>query len=190
VFDYMNSHWTLMNNFRPSASQALQKAYKRGRLEKVGGKYRLNPNWEGGNTSKRATRRPQMGENENPSPPAPSTSTSYPFPWSKPTAIPSSANSYGSARYPSQPGVRPGTSASSTLPTGSRLFGGSKGNLVLIKQESGEEDELEDDDEDAERVVNVGQGAAPMTLRQTLTKLAQLLADSVKQENDEPGGAG
>jgi len=70
------------------------------------------------------------------------------------------------------------------------LFGGSKGNLVLIKQESGEEDELEDDDDDAERVVNVGQGAAPMTLRQTLTKLAQLLADSVKQENDEPGGAG
>lgn len=72
VFDYMNSsvltvalkssvrcvqltchyrHWTLMNNFRPSASQALQKAYKRGRLEKVGGKYRLNPNWEGGNVS-------------------------------------------------------------------------------------------------------------------------------------------
>lgn len=38
-----------MSNFRPSASQALQKAYKRGRLEKVGGKYRLNPNWEGGN---------------------------------------------------------------------------------------------------------------------------------------------
>ena len=40
-----------MNNFRPSASQALQKAYKRGRLEKIGGKYRLNPNWEGGNVS-------------------------------------------------------------------------------------------------------------------------------------------
>lgn len=131
-----------------------------------------------------------MGENENPSPPAPSTSTSYPFPWSKPTAIPSSANSYGSARYSSQPGIRPGTSASPTLPSGSRLFGGSKGNLVHVKQESGEEDELEDDEEDAKHVVNVGQGGGPMTLRQTLTKLAQLLADSVKQENDEPGGAG
>ncbi|KIO18630.1 hypothetical protein M407DRAFT_31706 [Tulasnella calospora MUT 4182] len=48
-----------MTNFRPSAHQALQKAFKRGRLQKVGSKYRLNPNWSGGSTSRRTTRRPQ-----------------------------------------------------------------------------------------------------------------------------------
>jgi len=43
-------HYPLQQNFRPSASQALHKALKRGRLEKVGGKYRLNPSWGGGPT--------------------------------------------------------------------------------------------------------------------------------------------
>ncbi|PCH40278.1 hypothetical protein WOLCODRAFT_162233 [Wolfiporia cocos MD-104 SS10] len=60
LFTWMASRYPLQNNFRPSASQALQKAFKRGRLEKrPGGRYRLNPSWEGGTTSKRATRRPQ-----------------------------------------------------------------------------------------------------------------------------------
>ena len=50
LFDWMAMHYPLQMNFRPSASQALQKAYKRGRLEKgSNGKYRLNENWEGGN---------------------------------------------------------------------------------------------------------------------------------------------
>lgn len=50
LFSWMAMHYPLQMNFRPSASQALQKAYKRGRLEKgSNGKYRLNENWEGGN---------------------------------------------------------------------------------------------------------------------------------------------
>ncbi|KAI0917384.1 hypothetical protein AcW1_007418 [Taiwanofungus camphoratus] len=60
LFAWMAARYPLQTNFRPSASQALQKAYKRGRLEKRGGgRYRLNPTWEGGATSKRTTRRPQ-----------------------------------------------------------------------------------------------------------------------------------
>lgn len=60
LFIWMASHYPLQSNFRPSASQALQKAFKRGRFEKTsGGKYRLNATWEGGNTSRRTTRRPQ-----------------------------------------------------------------------------------------------------------------------------------
>lgn len=49
VFSWMASHYPLHPNFRPSASQALQKAFKRGRLEKSDGekKYRLNPSWDG-----------------------------------------------------------------------------------------------------------------------------------------------
>ncbi|KAF9816346.1 hypothetical protein IEO21_04099 [Rhodonia placenta] len=60
LFAWMASRYPLQTNFRPSASQALQKAFKRGRLEKrAGGRYRLNAAWEGGATSKRTTRRPQ-----------------------------------------------------------------------------------------------------------------------------------
>jgi len=52
LFMWMASHYPLQSNFRPSASQALQKAFKRGRLEKSdGGKYRINATWEGGNVS-------------------------------------------------------------------------------------------------------------------------------------------
>ena len=50
LFGWMAMHYPLQTNFRPSASQALQKAYRRGRLEKgSNGKYRLNETWEGGN---------------------------------------------------------------------------------------------------------------------------------------------
>ncbi|TFK72151.1 hypothetical protein BDN72DRAFT_876614 [Pluteus cervinus] len=60
LFAWMASRYPLQSNFRPSASQALQKAFKRGRLEKsTGGKYRISATWEGGNTSRRTTRRPQ-----------------------------------------------------------------------------------------------------------------------------------
>ena len=52
LYIWMAQRWPLQTNFRPSASQALQKAYKRGRLEKLeNGKYRLNPGWEGGAVS-------------------------------------------------------------------------------------------------------------------------------------------
>lgn len=55
IFAWMSSHYPLQSNFRPSASQALQKAYKRGRFEKSSnGKYRLNPLWEGGSVSLRS----------------------------------------------------------------------------------------------------------------------------------------
>ncbi|KAI0269788.1 hypothetical protein BC834DRAFT_967529 [Gloeopeniophorella convolvens] len=60
LFTWMASRYPLHTNFRPSASQALQKAFKRGRLEKgSNGKYRLNASWDGGSTSRRTTRRPQ-----------------------------------------------------------------------------------------------------------------------------------
>jgi len=60
LFAWMASRYPLHTNFRPSASQALQKAFKRGRLEKGNnGKYRLSSSWDGGSTSKRTTRRPQ-----------------------------------------------------------------------------------------------------------------------------------
>ncbi|KIK59682.1 hypothetical protein GYMLUDRAFT_44120 [Collybiopsis luxurians FD-317 M1] len=60
LYTWMASHYPVQANFRPSASQALQKAFKRGRFEKsLSGKYRLNPNWKGGNTTRRTTRRPQ-----------------------------------------------------------------------------------------------------------------------------------
>ena len=52
LFQWMAATYPLQANFRPSASQALQKAFKRGRFEKnKEGKYRLNASWEGGNVS-------------------------------------------------------------------------------------------------------------------------------------------
>jgi len=49
LFTWMASRYPLHTNFRPSASQALQKAFKRGRLEKgSNGKYRLNASWDSG----------------------------------------------------------------------------------------------------------------------------------------------
>ncbi|KAK0464429.1 uncharacterized protein EV420DRAFT_1725081 [Desarmillaria tabescens] len=61
VYAWMAAHYPVQANFRPSASQALQKAYRRGRFEKSSsGKYRLNPEYKGNNTiSRRPTRRPQ-----------------------------------------------------------------------------------------------------------------------------------
>ncbi|KAG7440846.1 uncharacterized protein BT62DRAFT_563947 [Guyanagaster necrorhizus] len=61
VYAWMAAHYPVQANFRPSASQALQKAYRRGRFKKSSsGKYRLNPEYKGNNTiSRRPTRRPQ-----------------------------------------------------------------------------------------------------------------------------------
>lgn len=48
LFNWMAARYPLQSNFRPSASQALQRAYKRGRFEKTNtGKYRLNHNFDG-----------------------------------------------------------------------------------------------------------------------------------------------
>ncbi|EJC98985.1 uncharacterized protein FOMMEDRAFT_23344 [Fomitiporia mediterranea MF3/22] len=83
LFQWMAATYPLQANFRPSASQALQKAYKRGRFEKSkDGKYRLNARWEGGNTSRRTTRRPQSYSkavtNPSPSSHPPTNTSQYP----------------------------------------------------------------------------------------------------------------
>lgn len=62
LFHWMEDTYPLMKNFRPSASQALQKAFKRGRLHKAGSLYRINPNWDGSNAGRKPTRRPQIGK--------------------------------------------------------------------------------------------------------------------------------
>lgn len=62
LFHWMEDTYPLMKNFRPSASQALQKAFKRGRLLKMGSLYRINPDWDGSNTGRKPTRRPQVGK--------------------------------------------------------------------------------------------------------------------------------
>ncbi|KAH7885287.1 hypothetical protein F5I97DRAFT_1363265 [Phlebopus sp. FC_14] len=101
LFSWMAMHYPLQTNFRPSASQALQKAYKRGRLEKgSNGKYRLNENWEGGNTSKRTTRRPQtLAQAQPPSNP------SSPFTHSP---LPPHGIAVGAQTRPPPPGQPPG----------------------------------------------------------------------------------
>ncbi|KAF7980482.1 hypothetical protein HWV62_37968 [Athelia sp. TMB] len=59
IFTFMAARYPLQSNFRPSASQALQKAYKRGRFEKgMTGKYKLNRSWQGQPAPRRA-RRPE-----------------------------------------------------------------------------------------------------------------------------------
>ncbi|KAF9778626.1 hypothetical protein BJ322DRAFT_477513 [Thelephora terrestris] len=81
LFAWMAARYPLQTNFRPSASQALQKAFKRGRLEKgPGGKYRLNASWEGGSTSRRTTRRPLTHQVVVPPPHQPSPFTQIPLP--------------------------------------------------------------------------------------------------------------
>ena len=62
LFHWMEDTYPLMKNFRPSASQALQKAFKRGRLHKAGSLYRINHNWDGSNAGRKPTRRPQIGK--------------------------------------------------------------------------------------------------------------------------------
>ncbi|KAJ7027862.1 hypothetical protein C8F04DRAFT_1120897 [Mycena alexandri] len=50
IFNWMAGRYPVQSNFRPSASQALQKALKRGRFYKSpNGRYFLNALWDGGN---------------------------------------------------------------------------------------------------------------------------------------------
>lgn len=138
-----------------------------------------------------------MGDSDpalNSPPGASSSSTHYPFPWSRPTTIPGST----APRYPSTSGkLFPGSLSS--LPNRS-LSGKGKGksidHLLRIKQESGDEDELEDDSDTNGHLTGrrngngvAGEdGAKPMGLRETLEKLAKLLAESVEQHDEQAGG--
>ncbi|KAJ4495073.1 hypothetical protein C8J55DRAFT_498303, partial [Lentinula edodes] len=79
IYTWLVNHYRVQANFRPSASQALQKAFKRGRFEKsLSGKYRLNPNCKGGNTPRRTTRRPQSHSSTS-LPPPPHQTLHHPF---------------------------------------------------------------------------------------------------------------
>ncbi|KAF9267326.1 hypothetical protein L218DRAFT_1074093 [Marasmius fiardii PR-910] len=61
LWTWMASRYPVQSNFRPSASQALQKAFKKGRFEKSeSGRYRLNGGWRGGSVPRKGTRRPQL----------------------------------------------------------------------------------------------------------------------------------
>ncbi|EIN13026.1 hypothetical protein PUNSTDRAFT_141553 [Punctularia strigosozonata HHB-11173 SS5] len=107
LFNWMSARWPLQINFRPSASQALQKAYKRGRLEKnQNGKYRLNPTWGGGSTSRRTTRRPQTQSQaaaaSPPVQPSPSPFTRTPLQHTTPAPASFSSTSTGTYTYGSQ----------------------------------------------------------------------------------------
>ncbi len=61
LFNWMQVTYPLTKKFRPSAHQALQKAFKRGRLLKTGSMYRINPSWSSPGESRKPTRRPQVG---------------------------------------------------------------------------------------------------------------------------------
>lgn len=61
LFNWMQVTYPLTKKFRPSAHQALQKAFKRGRLLKTGSNYRINPSWSDPGESRKPTRRPQVG---------------------------------------------------------------------------------------------------------------------------------
>ncbi|KAF8894711.1 hypothetical protein BD779DRAFT_1669181 [Infundibulicybe gibba] len=96
LFTWMASRYPLQSNFRPSASQALQKAYKRG-----------------GNTSRRTTRRPQtQNQSTTPStgPPPASPFTHAPLVW-VPLSTPSRLS-----WYPPQPPPAPASSTGDQPP--------------------------------------------------------------------------
>ncbi|KAI0041979.1 hypothetical protein FA95DRAFT_629133 [Auriscalpium vulgare] len=60
IYTWMASNYPLRSTFMTTATKALQRAHNRGRLEKSSnGKYRLNVNWDGPQSTKRTTRRPQ-----------------------------------------------------------------------------------------------------------------------------------
>ncbi|ETS65279.1 hypothetical protein PaG_00001 [Moesziomyces aphidis] len=61
LFNWMQVTYPLTKKFRPSAHQALQKAFKRGRLLKTGSMYRINSSWSSPGESRKPTRRPQVG---------------------------------------------------------------------------------------------------------------------------------
>ncbi|KAF8340670.1 uncharacterized protein EI90DRAFT_3117164 [Cantharellus anzutake] len=189
VLKLPSSHWPLMTNFRPSASQALQKAFKRGRLQKVGTNYRLNPGWSGGSTSKRTNRRPQrMDEDTAASNPSQSSSANNTSLWNLPTSLPFP---YGPPSQP-QPGNNPyqplsrtaATVASSRIPT-------SQVRPISKEEDQDDTDTHREDERRTSASENV-RSAPPQppsdnfSLRQNLRTLAKLLRESmvsqVKQE--------
>lgn len=61
IYDWMNSNYPLQSNFKASASQALQKTVKKGRLLKDGSLYRLNTEFTGSTSpNRKATRKPSV----------------------------------------------------------------------------------------------------------------------------------
>ncbi|KZO97203.1 hypothetical protein CALVIDRAFT_597898 [Calocera viscosa TUFC12733] len=80
IFDWIAERYPINSNFRPSAHQAIQKSHKRGRLEKTGNKYRLNPDWDGTILTKKPTRRPKPASDSAPALPVPSTHPPAPAP--------------------------------------------------------------------------------------------------------------
>ncbi|KAG5732743.1 hypothetical protein E4T56_gene16732 [Termitomyces sp. T112] len=136
LYTWMATRYPLQQNFRPSASQALQKAFKRGRfLKSSNGKYKLNTTWEGGTTTRRTTRRPQT---QNPS--SASSTPASPFTHAplihhnQPSQTPAfqiqpfgyqyqqqSAQNLSGFTQPAQPGqtqtTAPGSTSATTAPT-------------------------------------------------------------------------
>jgi len=168
-----------MTNFRPSASQALQKAFKRGRLQKVGTNYRLNPDWSGGSTSKRTNRRPQkMDEDSSALIVTQSSSGAGPSQWKPPTSLPFPYGPSQSQSTNPYQSVSRAAAASSRIPTSQ------------IRPASNEDDQEEGIGAHREEgpLANV-QFSVPkrppdnFSLRQNLRTLARLLREStVKQE--------
>ncbi|KIK16027.1 hypothetical protein PISMIDRAFT_686795 [Pisolithus microcarpus 441] len=166
LFGWMAMHYPLQSNFRPSASQALQKAYKRGRLEKSSnGKYRLNESWEGGNTSRRTTRRPQ-------------THTQAVMPGSQATSSAASPFTHtplithGSQRRPPPPGQPPGypgypygyyyqgtppPAFAPVLPTGQPNSSAQKQTTENLDQETGEGTDAWEAAQNILKAINFGQ---------------------------------
>lgn len=62
LYQWMARVYPLTDNFRPSASQALQKAFKKGRVHKNGILYRVNHDYvEGQTATRKPTRKPRIG---------------------------------------------------------------------------------------------------------------------------------
>uniref|UniRef100_U9UVV7 Histone H1 n=2 Tax=Rhizophagus irregularis TaxID=588596 RepID=U9UVV7_RHIID len=62
IFEWMNSSYPLHKNFRASASQALQKAVKKGRVFRIGTVYKINPNYRPAKRTRRFFKRPSSNE--------------------------------------------------------------------------------------------------------------------------------
>ncbi|CAG8444393.1 12679_t:CDS:2 [Funneliformis mosseae] len=62
IFDWMNSTYPLHKNFRASASQALQKAVKKGRVFRIGTVYKNNPSYRPTKRTRRYFKRPNSNE--------------------------------------------------------------------------------------------------------------------------------
>ncbi|WFD31192.1 hypothetical protein MSPP1_002226 [Malassezia sp. CBS 17886] len=195
LFHWMEDTYPLMKNFRPSASQALQKAFKRGRLHKVGSLYRINPDWDGSNTGRKPTRRPQVGKDHpmmvnGPKGPAPAS----PF---KSRAQFQGAAAYRQATNPLsrqrtahsrllqslRPGPKPyGQPGAAPLdnPANSIFQNGAAAAALLVAHQQ----RTQTMDEGAKSSTSGSGDAAP-----TLTSLVQQLRSSARSSGDAPGSS-